>query len=212
MDPDRDRVRRTSSADRSRRLPRFVETIAPPDVFAAIRDAKPLGGIVGYRFPANVRRRYDRLRRFPAGLLVVGDAVCSTNPAYALGMSVAALQAAALRDTLAGGDRDLTRRFFRAAAKPADVAWQLAVGGDLALPSVKGPRPMPSRVLNAYVTRVQAAAEHDPAIAAQLLRVVSLQDPPTRMFRPATAVPVLLRSLRRHPARTVVAGTPVTGS
>jgi 2-polyprenyl-6-methoxyphenol hydroxylase-like FAD-dependent oxidoreductase len=190
----------------------FVETIAPSDVFAAIRDAEPLGGIVGYRFPANVRRRYDRLRRFPAGLLVVGDAVCSTNPAYALGMSVAALQAAALRDTLARGDRDLTRRFFRAAAKPADVAWQLAVGGDLALPSVKGPRPMPSRVLNAYVTRVQAAAEYDPAIAAQFLRVASLQDPPTRMFRPATAVPVLLRSLRRHPAPTVVAGAPVTGS
>jgi 2-polyprenyl-6-methoxyphenol hydroxylase-like FAD-dependent oxidoreductase len=179
----------------------FVEAIAPPDVFAAIRDAEPLDGIVGYRFPANVRRRYDRLRRFPAGLLVVGDAVCSTNPAYALGMSVAALQAAALRDTLAGGDRNLARRFFRAAAKPADVAWQLTVGGDLALPSVQGPRPLPVRVLNAYAGRVQAAAERQPAIAEQLLRVVSLQDPPTRLFRLSTAVPVLLRSLRRGPER-----------
>jgi 2-polyprenyl-6-methoxyphenol hydroxylase-like FAD-dependent oxidoreductase len=192
----------------------FVEAIAPPDVFAAIRDAEPLDGIVGYRFPANVRRRYDRLRRLPAGLLVVGDAVCSTNPAYALGMSVAALQAAALRDTLAGGDRDLARRFFRAAAKPVDVAWQLTVGGDLALPSVQGPRPLPVRVLNAYAGRVQAAAERDPAIAEQLLRVISLQDPPTRLFRPSTAVPVLLRSLRRGPAPTVetsTAGTPVAG-
>ena len=192
----------------------FVEAIAPPDVFAAVRDAEPLGGIVSHRFPANARRRYDRLRRFPAGLLVVGDAVCSTNPAYALGMSVAALQAAALRDTLAGGDRDLARRFFRAAAKPADVAWQLAVGGDLTLPSVRGPRPLPVRVLNAYAGRVQAAAEHEPAIAERLLRVVSLQDPPTRLFRPSTAVPVLLRSLRRPPAPAVdasVASTPVAG-
>jgi hypothetical protein len=184
----------------------FVEAIAPPDVFATIRDAEPLDGIVGHRFPANVRRRYDRLRRFPAGLLVVGDAACSTNPAYALGMSVAAVQAAALRDTLAGGDRDLARRFLRAAAKPAGVAWQLAVGGDLALPSVPGPRPLPGRVLNAYVARVQAAAEHDPVIARRLLRVVSLQDPPTRMFRPAIAFPVLLRGLRRRPAPRVDTG------
>jgi 2-polyprenyl-6-methoxyphenol hydroxylase-like FAD-dependent oxidoreductase len=178
----------------------FVEAIAPPDVFVEIRDAEPLDGIVGYRFPANVRRRYDLLRRVPAGLLVVGDAVGSTNPAYALGMSVAALQAAALRDTLAGGDRDLARRFFRAAAKPSDVAWQLAVGGDLALPQVHGPRPLPVRVLNAYAGRVQAAAEHDPAIAQRFLRVASLQDAPTRLFRPSTAIRVLLRGLRRRPA------------
>jgi 2-polyprenyl-6-methoxyphenol hydroxylase-like FAD-dependent oxidoreductase len=188
----------------------FVEAIAPPDVFVEIRDAEPLDSIVGYRFPANARRRYDLLRRVPAGLLVVGDAVCSTNPAYALGMSVAALQAAALRDTLAGGDRDLPRRFFRAAAKSSDVAWHLAVGGDLALPQVQGRRPLPVRVLNAYAGRVQAAAEHDPVIAEQLLRVISLQDAPTRLFRPSTAISVLVRGLRRRPA-PAAAGTPVAG-
>jgi 2-polyprenyl-6-methoxyphenol hydroxylase-like FAD-dependent oxidoreductase len=185
----------------------FVETVAPPDVLATIRDAEPLDGIVGHRFPANVRRRYDRLRRFPAGLLVVGDAACSTNPAYALGMSVAALQAAALRDTLARGDRDLARRFFRAAARPADTAWQLAVGGDLSLPSVPGPRPLPVRLVNAYAGRVQAAATRDPVIAERLLRVVSLQDPPTRLFRPSTAAPVLLQSLRRGAAPAARSGT-----
>jgi 2-polyprenyl-6-methoxyphenol hydroxylase-like FAD-dependent oxidoreductase len=177
----------------------FVESVAPPDVLAAIRDAEPLDDIVAYRFAVNLRRRYERLRRFPAGLLVFGDALCSTNPAYGLGMSVAALQAEALRDSLAGGDGDLARRFFRAAAGPVDMAWQLTVGSDLALPQVQGPRPLPVRIINAYVSRVLTVAERDPAVAERFLRVAALQDRATRLFRPSTALRVALGSLRRHP-------------
>jgi 2-polyprenyl-6-methoxyphenol hydroxylase-like FAD-dependent oxidoreductase len=173
-----------------------VRAAAPAHLFAAIRDAEPLDDIVAYRFPANVRRRYDRMRRFPAGFLVFGDAICSTNPAYALGMSTAALQAAALRDALAGGDRDLARRFFRAAAEPVNRAWQATVGGDLALPEVKAPRPLPVRVIGRYAARVLRAAARDPAVASQFIRVGALQDPSTRLFRPATVVRVLRHGRR----------------
>ncbi len=113
-------------------------------------------------------------------------------------MSVAALQAAALQDSLASGDRDLARRFFRAAAKPVNMAWQLTVGSDLALPQVHGPRPLPVRVINAYVNRVLTAAERDPTVAEQFLRVAGLQDPATRLFRLSMALRVVLGSLRRH--------------
>jgi hypothetical protein len=114
-------------------------------------------------------------------------------------MSVAALQAVALRDSLARDDGDLARRFFRAAAKPIDMAWQLTVGSDLALPQVQGSRPLPARVIDAYVNQVLTVAERDRVVAERFLRVATLQDPVTRLFRLPTPLRVVLSSLRRRP-------------
>ena len=120
----------------------------------------------------------------PDGLLVLGDAVCSFNPIYGQGMTVATLQAQALRDCLLNGTTDLARRYFKAAAKPIGVAWQFAVGGDLSLPEVEGHRPLAVRLSNKYVERLQAAAQTDLTIAEQFTRVVALVDPPASLLRP----------------------------
>jgi 2-polyprenyl-6-methoxyphenol hydroxylase-like FAD-dependent oxidoreductase len=184
----------------------FAAATAPPDVFAAIQAAQPLDDIVPYRYPSNLRRHYQRLRRVPTGLLVTGDALCSFNPIYAQGMTVAALEAAALHRCLAVGEHDLAPRFFRAAAKVVNAPWRMAVSADLALHDVEGERTPTTRLLNAYVDRLQTTAEHDAAVAERFLRVTGLLDPPVHLVRPS----VLARTLRPNRRRTPTQVAPAT--
>lgn len=162
----------------------FVGAFAPPHVVEALRGGEPVGEVYRFRYPESRWRRYDKLRRFPEGLLVLGDAICSFNPTYGQGMTVAALQAQALGQCLTNGTTQLARRFFRAAAEPIGVAWQLAAGGDLALPEVEGHRPMSMRLTNKYVERLQTVAESDLEVAEQFTRVIGFLDPPSRLMRP----------------------------
>jgi 2-polyprenyl-6-methoxyphenol hydroxylase-like FAD-dependent oxidoreductase len=163
----------------------WAERFAPPEALAAVRAAEPLEEVGHYRVPSNRWRRYDKMARTPKGLLVFGDAICSFNPIYGQGMTVVAIEALVLRDCLCRGERDLPKRFFRAAAKKVRVAWHTAVGSDLALPEVIGPRPLSMRITNAYLDRVLTAAESDVTVVDQFVRLIGMIDPPSRMLRPS---------------------------
>lgn len=196
----------------------FAASLPAGDIGELVADREPLAPGRLHRFPSNRRRRYERLGRFPAGLLVIGDALSSFNPAYGQGMTVAAVEALALRHLLAGptGDADLARQFFRAAARVIDVPWDIAAGGDLRLPGIPGPRPMKVRLINTYVARVQAAAAVDPRVGLAFLRVANTVERPETLLRPSVVVRVLRaglskdgRATQRRPDAFAPAARPV---
>jgi 2-polyprenyl-6-methoxyphenol hydroxylase-like FAD-dependent oxidoreductase len=176
----------------------FARSLQFPDIYEAVRDAQPLDDPVGFRFPASVRHRYERLGRFPDGLLVMGDAVSSFNPIYGQGMSVAALEALVLRRHLERGVEPPPRRFFHDVARVVDVPWDIAAGGDLVFPGVHGRRTLKVRLISAYIARLHAAAAHDASLASAFVRVAGLVSRPESLLRPGVALRVLLHFLRRN--------------
>ncbi len=176
---------------------RFFSALPTGDIAAAVAGAEPLNEPVPFRFPASTRNRYERLREFPAGLLVIGDAVCSFNPVYGQGMTVAAMQALALRTFLTPGRTPSPARYFKDIARVVDVPWDIAVGADLAFPEVPGARSAKVRLVNAYLPRLHAAAADDGRLALSLIRVIGLKDRPERLLGPGHVLRVLRGNLRR---------------
>ena len=137
-----------------------------------------------------MRRHYEELRRFPEGLLVFGDALCSFNPVYGQGMTVACTEALALRECLVAGSQGIARRFFQAASKLIDIPWQIAVGSDLENPAVAGKRTAQTRVVNWYLAKLFQAAQHDALLATRFLEVANLMKPPPSLMAPGIALRV----------------------
>jgi len=175
----------------------FLAALRCPDLHDAIHAGTPIDDPAPFRYPANIRRRWERVRRLPDGFVATGDAVCSFNPIYGQGMTVAALQAVALQRCLEHGDRRLTRRFIHTAAKIADHAWKMATGADLAVPNVDGPRTVPLQLVNAYTDRLLRVAATNPTVAVAFIRVAGMVDPLPTLARPTIA----LRVLRSGPYR-----------
>ena len=123
--------------------------------------------------------------------------MCSFNPIYGQGMTVAALEALALRRCLRRGDTDLPQRFFRDAAKIVRVAWRNAVGADLSLPEIAGERPLGMRINSRFADMVLTAVETDVVVNSQFFRVLSMLESPTRLMRPSILARVARANIRR---------------
>jgi 2-polyprenyl-6-methoxyphenol hydroxylase-like FAD-dependent oxidoreductase len=174
----------------------FVRSLEVPDFYEAIKGARPLSPVSTFTYPAERWRRYGRLARFPDGLVVLGDAVCSFNPVYGQGMSVAALQADLLDRVLrdCGGaavPAGLSKRFLRRAAGVIATPWRIATCSDFMYPRTQGRRPFGTRLLNWYFARVFRLCARDRDVLLRFYRVLHLLDRPLTLLHPA----VLFRAL-----------------
>jgi 2-polyprenyl-6-methoxyphenol hydroxylase-like FAD-dependent oxidoreductase len=127
--------------------------------------------------------------------------VCSFNPIYGQGMTVAVQAAVALGETL---DRHgsvtaaSARDHYRAAAALIAVPWRFAVGNDFAYPETTGPRPRGVHLTNWLSRRITVASQVSPELSRIYLDVQQLLAPPSALLRPAVLAKAFARNHDRH--------------
>lgn len=163
----------------------YAATLAAPDIHQLIQASTSLTRPAQFHCPTYERHHYEQLASFPAGLLPIGDAICSFNPVYSEGISAAARIAITLRDQLRHGGEPRADEYFRAVSATLDAPWGLAASADLT--TAGGAQPvLPAWPLTAkYKASLEKAAADDPHLAAAYVRVAALVDPPTALLSPA---------------------------
>jgi len=161
----------------------FARDLRTPTIHGALAKATRLSKIARARFPASVYRRYERLDRFPRGLIVLGDALCRFNPVYGQGMSVATLEAQALgrllvaRAAEANPLEGLGPSFFAEAARLIETPWFSAAIPDFVHPDTRGEHPANLEQMLKFGLALTKLAARDPDVHRLTAEVQHLLKP-----------------------------------
>ncbi|MCG8417207.1 MAG: FAD-binding protein [Proteobacteria bacterium] len=180
----------------------YARSLPDPRIYEAIKSAEPVTAPYGYQRTANRLRHYHQLPRYLDNLLVMGESVCSFNPMYAQGMSVAAMGSLVMRDCLRGqlqngSSRDLaglSRRFQTKLIKVINLPWQMSTSQDKQWLVADGAAKfsLPERLMGGYMERVVRTHLVDARVAEAFFHVQHMLSPPPILFKPSIALRVLL--------------------
>jgi flavin-dependent dehydrogenase len=190
----------------------FARSLISPILADAIRNAEPLTPVRGWARTANRWRHVERMRDWPAGFALAGDAMCALNPVYGQGMSVAALEgpvlavwlnSASTARALASDSPPATTDLMRRLARAARLPWLLATAEDARIAGVHG-APEAGRlgsILQRYVDEIQLNAARDRRTMRRFTEVSQLVRGPIALFDPLVLWRVATGLARRRMGR-----------
>jgi 2-polyprenyl-6-methoxyphenol hydroxylase-like FAD-dependent oxidoreductase len=174
----------------------LAQDFIPPHIQPALHRAQPLTKVSTYRYPGGVWRRYDHVTRYPKGLLVLGDALCSLDPINGQGMTMAALHAATLRNQIRNANPVDPQAFYTAVATITKPVW-IANANQSSSRAERTPASVSHRAVRWTRRKILESAVHDMVITERLMRVANFIDPPHRLLEPAFLARVAVHHTRQ---------------
>jgi 2-polyprenyl-6-methoxyphenol hydroxylase-like FAD-dependent oxidoreductase len=130
------------------------------------------------------------MKRWPAGFIVIGDAVCVLNPMYGQGMTMAILEAIDLDTSLRqrGLARNFERNFQKRVARSIVLPWLLAASSDAR--AIKGQR------ANPYIEHLIRLLPQNDKVLQLFLEVIHMLRSPLALFHPLVVAKVVFHFSR----------------
>ncbi|MDF2681794.1 MAG: squalene epoxidase family protein [Brevibacillus sp.] len=180
-----------------------IAELPSPLIAEVLEGLEPVSGVKGYRVPELYRHRYEKMERWPAGLLVLGDAFCIFDPIFGQGMTVAAIEAEKL-DSCLREQRDhpkpgFEQRVLRHLQDAIEPAWWLNCAADIQWEGVAyaGSEPLRgitfgSKVMNLLLK--EATTKQNFQLYGLYWAVNTLSQSPRAIFNPQMVTDILSAS------------------
>lgn len=178
----------------------FARSLRSPIIYDAIKNAKPISPVYGYRRTENCWRHYEKLSRLPDGIVAIGDAVCAFNPIYGQGMTTGAASALelsrCLKEQFKNSPRNVkgfTLKFQKQLAKILQTPWLMATGEDFRYETTEGgSSDKITQLMQMYIDKILELSVSDSDISKRFAEVAHMIKTPNTLF----ALPVLSKVLR----------------
>ncbi|GAA2665334.1 monooxygenase [Streptomyces lunalinharesii] len=144
----------------------YAKTLRGP-IADTIAPLTPTSSVRRYARTVNRKTAYHRLARWPDGLIALGDSVCTFNPAYGQGMTMAALEARLLDEMLRGRRARSPfdgRAFQQRLARLTASSWLMATIPDRAWGQDQSSPVSPLKAGNWFMNRLIDTVPHDPKV------------------------------------------------
>jgi hypothetical protein len=173
----------------------FAESLPQPEVAEFLARAQRTTDFHQYKFREARLRHYGAAARLPARTIALGDALCSVDPVFGQGMTVAALSAQVLEGCVSEDVDDPSRAFWAQVPRAYRTAWELSTTEDFRYPEVMGRRPPGVGLAHWYTAQVHRLTSSDDDVYRRFARVMHLLEPPSHLFHPSVVRKVLWSTL-----------------
>lgn len=182
---------------------KYLYELPNQDLQQFLKHLEPISDVTLCRNMHNVHYQLGRMKKWPTGLIVIGDAACVLNPTYGQGMTVAAKEILLLQQTLTqlknsppAKQQNWERTFQKNVDQILALPWSMATGEDQRS-LTKDNLPFSLRLMHRYYDGVLQLAVKHPYYHTQLTSVLHMMKKPSVFFRPLTMLRVVVNSILR---------------